>query len=714
MITTVSEILSRTVDYYESIASRADRIAIGKVLLQIQTPSPRVREIIARVRKEDGKRSADKRALPGVTLSIRGADTRAIPRGRPGARVHTGLVQIDIDRPDDITAAFLRLQDLPFIAAAFVSPSGTGVKAVAVVDCEGATSPDVHDAAFAAVAAACRRAGLEIDPAVKAWNHLMFVSHDPKLWVADGDITPLAVGTDNRLSEPISLQEFRSIRDESETFGPLPRESWDALGRLAVAAVPEEWETAGDHGTRDQWAAWAFAVRNVLLGRPAIGPGHPEYEERLQTAVELCEIADPPYPGEDYRRLFSQRNPMTRPALPLLESMSGSRLADYPGGEGPAAVGSGGIEWACDLMGDESLTAPEEIVEGLIHARGVTLINAGSKIGKTWLSLALAMTVAGGGTWLGRRCLPGKCLFLNFELWRETMRERLHKVSEALVATGALTKRQLREAQANLATMNLRGGADDYVSLLPRITKLLRSTGDAKWRLIVLDPLYRGLGESDENAAGDITRLYNALDRFVYAHDASLVITHHHPKGGGAQYANVFERGAGSGVHLRAPDTIANLAEIPDASEAAGVPVYRADWAQRSLAAPEPMALEWRYPLLVLAPEGSDIEALALDDARAPGAGGAAERRRRQEEERAHRTRAILEHVHGCEEPPTRREIIDWAIEEGMSESVAIRILRDLVRAKLLDPGAETPQAGWSARVTLAGLEAIEAGAESE
>ncbi|MCH8167158.1 MAG: AAA family ATPase [Proteobacteria bacterium] len=47
-----------------------------------------------------------------------------------------------------------------------------------------------------------------------------------------------------------------------------------------------------------------------------------------------------------------------------------------------------------------------------ILPEGLTIFAGKPKVGKSWLALDMALAVAGGGSVLGRECLPGPVLYL--------------------------------------------------------------------------------------------------------------------------------------------------------------------------------------------------------------------------------------------------------------------------------------------------------------
>lgn len=133
--------------------------------------------LVADVRAEaDPKRRAEiKKSLPCVQLSSAKAS-----EGRKVLK-HSGLLQIDVDHIGYEEAARLRdeAKGAPHVAAAFVSPSGNGVKLIMAIP----ASVEGHSEAFAAAARYVRETyGHEADPACKDVARLCFASHDPEAW----------------------------------------------------------------------------------------------------------------------------------------------------------------------------------------------------------------------------------------------------------------------------------------------------------------------------------------------------------------------------------------------------------------------------------------------------------------------------------------------------------------------------------------------------
>ena len=83
------------------------------------------------------------------------------------------------------------------------------------------------------------------------------------------------------------------------------------------------------------------------------------------------------------------------------------------------------IDQGSALIADPNVAVPQEIVTGLIHMLTTVLLASGSKAGKTWFLLALAMCISSGTRFLRWGTTMVKVLFVNLELHRVFMRRRL-------------------------------------------------------------------------------------------------------------------------------------------------------------------------------------------------------------------------------------------------------------------------------------------------
>src|ERR1041385_8560942 len=200
------------------------------------------------------------------------------------------------------------------------------------------------------------------------------------------------------------------------------------------------------------------------------------------------------------------------------------------------------IEDALEFFSSD-LEVPPVLVEGLIHKGSKLVVGGGSKTMKTWTLLDLALSVATGKEWWGRKTTEGKVLYVNFEIQAAFFRERIQAILDA-------RKVSLRNGEFDV--WNLRGFAADADDLFPEMTAMVKGKNYA---LIVLDPIYKCLGKRDENKAGDIATLMNLLEKLAVESGAAVAFGAHFSKGNQSAKDSI-DRIGGSGVFARDPDSI--------------------------------------------------------------------------------------------------------------------------------------------------------------
>jgi AAA domain len=242
---------------------------------------------------------------------------------------------------------------------------------------------------------------------------------------------------------------------------------------------------------------------------------------------------------------------------------------------------------------------PPELVAGILHKGSKLAFGGSSKSFKTWSLLDLAISVATGARWLGFSTAQGKVLFVNFEIQAHAWQRRIVAVA------------QVKGVEIQVATIhlwNLRGHAADFRHLVPRIIERCRRENFA---LIILDPIYKLYGGTDENAAGDVAALLNSLERLAVETGAAIAFGAHFAKGNAAG-KEAIDRISGSGVFARDPDSLLIFTKH-EAKDAFSVePILR------NFPPVEPFAVRWQFPLMVRA---DDLDPAKLKQAagRKPG-----------------------------------------------------------------------------------------------
>jgi hypothetical protein len=112
------------------------------------------------------------------------------------------------------------------------------------------------------------------------------------------------------------------------------------------------------------------------------------------------------------------------------------------------------------------ICGPDGEEEGGVLRRGSKLVvGGGSKMGKTWCLVDLALAVASGGKWLGHfQCRQGIVLYVNLELRRHTAGRRVRWIAEKRGLMQGLAIRP--EVASAIQTWNLRGQCYDLVMML--------------------------------------------------------------------------------------------------------------------------------------------------------------------------------------------------------------------------------------------------------
>jgi len=90
----------------------------------------------------------------------------------------------------------------------------------------------------------------------------------------------------------------------------------------------------------------------------------------------------------------------------------------------PASILLPPFESADALIASHSLVPSPPVIHGLLHRGDKGALGSGSKMGKTWLLLDLAVSVANGSDFLHWPTTQGQVLYVNFELKKEDVTKR--------------------------------------------------------------------------------------------------------------------------------------------------------------------------------------------------------------------------------------------------------------------------------------------------
>jgi KaiC/GvpD/RAD55 family RecA-like ATPase len=219
----------------------------------------------------------------------------------------------------------------------------------------------------------------------------------------------------------------------------------------------------------------------------------------------------------------------------------------------PKPQSNGVRQWKLPAMVDAfdflatPLPKPPELVHGLLHKGDKMVLSGASKTNKTWTLTNLAMCVATGKSWWNLPTTQGRVLYANFEVGAPFFQRRI----EMIQAKMGLNASQLRNT---LKLWNLKGYGADITDLTEEITQRAKDQFD----LTILDPIYKILGDRDENSNSEIGDLMNEIDRIIRDTGAAIIFGHHFSKGNQAR-KDSMDRMSGAGAFARDVETLVTL-----------------------------------------------------------------------------------------------------------------------------------------------------------
>ena len=230
------------------------------------------------------------------------------------------------------------------------------------------------------------------------------------------------------------------------------------------------------------------------------------------------------------------------------------------------------------------------LVSDIFNVGNRVLVAGPSKSCKTWLLLDLALCLSSGSEWLGFQCnRAARCYYVNFELSEYYMQQRLRairKVKDLALSPDVLYLWNLRDFDFTFGEF---------------IDELTRRCKELKPDVVFIDPFYRLLGELDD--AQSHTQMAGILKRFDPIREAgtTLVFAMHSQKG---DLLRKDPQECISGPWTFSADADALIVVRRKEGQS-----FRLDFILRDHAPIDPIAVEWKYPLLVECQNANDTGA---------------------------------------------------------------------------------------------------------
>lgn len=206
---------------------------------------------------------------------------------------------------------------------------------------------------------------------------------------------------------------------------------------------------------------------------------------------------------------------------------------------------------------DKELPEPPPLVANVIPRGTITVIAGQHKVGKTFITSQLGLTVAAGAPWLGFETAPTRVLYLNYEVAPWSYQRRIKKQIKGLVAQGLVTAQEAEAIRQNLYVQSLPDWRISNRSDLQLMGEKARELGLG---LIVVDPI-RGAMKGDRNKDEVVDRIMqDILDLIVKPSGAAVVLAHHmrKPPSGEAITGSTWDI-KGSGGFSDAADNIITI-----------------------------------------------------------------------------------------------------------------------------------------------------------
>ena len=507
-LVTISQVANRT-------STQTQDCLLKDVIGRIKDGSGGLKERVEKIRATSDKAEGGqlKVALPAVLFS-----GRFSKRASSGLMKHSGLICLDFDNLADAEAKRNEVALDEYVVAAFISPSGYGLKVLfSVPDDE-----ELHLHGYNSCVEYMRTYGLEADQSGKDIARLCFLSYDPSVYF-NPDAYELPICTPEHPKEPSN-----GVTAKGDRVGDRYNAASDIFERSIALLTQHGWKRGkqnnqGTHFTRPNKERGVSGILRedgsfycFTDNAPPLAPSSNYDAFALYTTLEhsgdfsaaakalLEEFGDPNQhiSGRDF---FGKVVPGENNKINLeADELPHKKV-------GPSERPRNGKE--------QMLKRPPVLLDGLLYKGDIGIIGGAAKAGKTIFAMNLAVSLAKGESFLSWENSNNKykVLYLDFELAEWMIDERINAITEF-------------DCPENLTTVSFK--QFPHLASLELLKKYVeKELVPDKYDLIIWDCLYRFIGGRDENDNGAMAEVFSSFQQFGADTGATQLIIHHFGKG---------------------------------------------------------------------------------------------------------------------------------------------------------------------------------------